>query len=299
MRTKSSCQFPYPLYRVEFWTVRWQKIQAEKFPELSQKRIKCSCMMPTSIIQNQDDLLVSSFSMHKDLNESPEIFCVEFLYLKCRQPTIGRPDCTEKSNTLSSRCMQYHRVLFLWRYPHRTPRTMLLKVTFILKPQIHIRTTCQNLEFFYISPVLRGRLSLSTAAVSGVGNQVGEIIVGIVAHQESRRIAFPDESLTASRPTGSAGIQEPVAVSVDLFRYRAVLLYQLQMAYPAAHLRKCPQILFARSGVSNTVPCEGFVQTYQQFHSCFSPNMPGEYHAIDDHNESLRTEESLVEQQFA
>jgi len=98
---------------------------------------------------------------------------------------------------------------------------MLLKVTFILKPQINIRTRRQHLEFFYIAIVLQDRLSLSMAVVSDAGNQACEIIVDIVALQEARYIAFPNESLTVSRPTGFVDIQKPVALSEGLFRYPA------------------------------------------------------------------------------
>ncbi len=299
MSTKSSRQFPNPLYWIEFWAVRWQEIQPKKLPELCQKGIERSSMMPASIIQNQNNLPISSLSIHDHLDESPKVFGIEFLYLERHKATINRPDCAEKGNTFSCRCMQHYWILFFWRYPHRTAGTMLLKMTFILKPQVHIRTTSQNLEFFYIVSAPRGRPSQSTVWACDVETQAGETTVCIVVLQESHRIAYPNENLTAFRPTGFASIQDPVAMSADLFRYRAELLYQLRRVFLVVPLQKGPQILFARIDESNIAPCEDSVQTARQFHSCFSRNMTGEYHATDDHNENLQIEESLAALRFA
>ena len=57
-------------------------------------------------------------------------------------------DGSKTSDGLAGRCMDEHRVLVLWWYPHATACTVLLEVAFVQTPQFNVLSFGQTAQFF-------------------------------------------------------------------------------------------------------------------------------------------------------
>jgi hypothetical protein len=147
--------------------------------------LELACMMPSCVIQNHDHLPTPAVVTQEVLQEAKETLRAECIGLSCHQASIGHANGSEYGNTLASRCMENDGIGLLWRYPHGTPRTVLLEMAFVLKPKIPVIPSCQGAEFFYISAA-----PLGLPWQSGAGAFVDEspargITSGIGVRQDS------------------------------------------------------------------------------------------------------------------
>ena len=78
---------------------------------------------------------------------------------------VAQPDSTKVAYAFPCWVMQQHRVLLLRRYPHPAPRSVLLEVDFIGRPEIYSWICHELSEFFYIPLEPQDRLGQSKAAV--------------------------------------------------------------------------------------------------------------------------------------
>jgi len=78
---------------------------------------------------------------------------------------IPQTDSSKIAHAFTSGMVQQYRVFVLWRYPHQTTRTILLKMDFITRPQIDLRIGCEPSEFFYMPPEVQDRPGRSKGAV--------------------------------------------------------------------------------------------------------------------------------------
>jgi hypothetical protein len=77
--------------------------------------------------------------------------------------------------------MQTHRVHLFRGYPHRTACAMLLKMAFVLEPQVKIVSSSEMAEFFYIGVAPRGRGGPRAAEVCASGIPTAKTAVGTAA----------------------------------------------------------------------------------------------------------------------
>lgn len=89
---------------------------------------------------------------------------LSFLSLENQFP-IPQTNSAEIAHTLTGGVMQQYGVLFLRRNPHQTPRSMLLKMDFIDRPQINVRISGKPTEFFYMPPEAQDWLGRSAGVV--------------------------------------------------------------------------------------------------------------------------------------
>jgi len=87
------------------------------------------------------------------------------------QLPVAQPDGTKVSYALSCWMMQQHRVLLLRGDPHPAPRSILLKMDFIGRPEIYSWIGHELSKFFYMPPEPRDRLGQSKGEVYGGENQ--------------------------------------------------------------------------------------------------------------------------------
>jgi hypothetical protein len=78
-----------------------------------------------------------------------------------RVAAIGWTDGPENGRRIPGWSMKKHKIGIFRKYPHDTPRSVLLKVTFIGKPQINVLSSGQFSEFLYMWPLPWDRLERS------------------------------------------------------------------------------------------------------------------------------------------
>lgn len=94
--------------------------------------------MPASIVCNNNHLAAFTTSAKKALQESQECSGIECLGPLNNQCSIGNTHCPQYADLLSGGGMQHYGIFQLRGNPHGTPRAVLLKVAFVLKPQINV-----------------------------------------------------------------------------------------------------------------------------------------------------------------
>jgi len=120
VRAQSTGQSPDPFDRVELRAVRRQKIQAYYVAMFGQPGREQFCMMPSSIVQNNDHAAVFATMTHQLSQKRAEAQRVEGFFLADYQAARFGTDGPENSDLLSSRRMQQHGIDILGRNPHGT-----------------------------------------------------------------------------------------------------------------------------------------------------------------------------------
>lgn len=142
MCTKTACKLPDSLNRIKLWTVRRQEQQLQSMPIFSKPRSQQFCVMPASIVHNNNHLAALTMSSEKTFQEPLKRICIKRLSTFGDKGAISNANRPQYPDMLSGRSMQRDRILNVRRYPHDTPRTVLLKMTFILKPQVNVISFC-------------------------------------------------------------------------------------------------------------------------------------------------------------
>jgi len=124
-------------------------------------------MMVPGIVCNHNCAPPASRTGLPETFEKPmERHGVELLLLSlANQFPVAQTDSSEIAHTLARGMMQQYGVLFLWWNPHQTPRSMLLKMNFIRRPQIDCGIGCEPSEFFYMPPGVPARPGQSADVV--------------------------------------------------------------------------------------------------------------------------------------
>lgn len=91
------------------------------------------------------------------LKEGLEALSVEFVFAAHDQTSVSFAHRAEHCYAFPSRGMKENGVQNFRRHPHDTSGTMLLKMTFVLKPYIKISASGEAQEFFYIAVGLQGQ----------------------------------------------------------------------------------------------------------------------------------------------
>lgn len=151
MRTQTTGQLPYSLDRIQLRAIRRQKIQSDYVTILVQPWSQCPSVVPACIVHHHHNFSISSSSAQKSRKKTLETLRFEPLSRHRQQASICRAHCSEDSHLFPCWCMKNNRISIFGRYPHRTTRTVLLEMTFILEPQINLLVFHHATEFFYMS----------------------------------------------------------------------------------------------------------------------------------------------------
>jgi hypothetical protein len=136
MDASSPHQTPDPLYGIQLWTIRRQKIECKALSMSGSPLLMHLGMMISGIIRDYQ-YSTSRFAavQSKVLEEPQERLGIKTSFLSLEKEfTIAQAHRREVANATVGRMMQDYRIASFWRYPHTAARTMLLKTDFIHSP---------------------------------------------------------------------------------------------------------------------------------------------------------------------
>lgn len=99
-------------------------------------------MMPPSIVYNNNHLTAFAMSPEKKLQERLKCIGIKRLSTLCDKGAVSNANCPQYPDMLSGWGMKCDRVFNVRRYPHCTPRTVLLEMTFVFKPEVNVISFC-------------------------------------------------------------------------------------------------------------------------------------------------------------
>lgn len=172
MSAKSAGELPHPFHGIQIRTVCGKEIKPQKISMVMQPRSKVTSMMPSSVIQNDKHQLVSSAMPQKLFQKRKKGHRVKPILKTCGETPVMDADRSKHSDAFARRRMQNKWVHILRRHPHNTTGSVLLKMAFILKPQINVISPCETQEFFYMRVAPLGLLAQLSASVCACENRV-------------------------------------------------------------------------------------------------------------------------------
>src|SRR5277367_316567 len=115
--------------------------------------------MVLSVVANGDDAATGHRTRLPELfKELPEGFAIETSGFTSKQESaIAQTHGREVTHALPGRMMIYHRIPGFRRNPHAAAGTLLLKVHFVQRPQIHGVVAHQSAGFFYVPSAVTDR----------------------------------------------------------------------------------------------------------------------------------------------
>ena len=156
---------------------------------VSQPRLERFRMVPPGIVEDNDHFPTPSLVAQKLLQEGEKRVGRKPLSSHGHKSSIGHAHRPKDRNTFAGRSMEYNRVhIFRW-HPHGAPGTMLLKMTFVFRPQIKIISSDEATSFFYISAAPQGPTSQSVGAACVDEIPSGGRASGIDARRDPPRSA--------------------------------------------------------------------------------------------------------------
>jgi hypothetical protein len=155
VRAEPPRQLPNALDGIEIGTVRRKEVELESMAMIVKPGMKNSSMTEARIIHDQDHPPVRPGMTQKQPQNGLECFGVEGRDRESNEAAVGRTDSPENGRRLLGWGVKKHMIGIFRGNPHDTPRPVLLKMTFIGKPQINVLSLGQFSEFFYMRPSLR------------------------------------------------------------------------------------------------------------------------------------------------
>jgi len=172
-------------------------------------------MVVARIIHDRDYFPVWPGVTQKQPQKCQECFRVKGRGRESDEATVGRTDGTENGHRLPGGGMKKHRIGVFRGNPHCTTGSVLLKVTFIGKPQINVLSSGQFLEFFYMRLSPRGLLERSKPWVCADGTRVGGKASGTGGRQCRSDRGSSDDDSGVFRPRVSGDILKASALGED------------------------------------------------------------------------------------
>ena len=157
MSAKSPDQFPHPFYRIEIGAVGWQEIKANAIMMFIQPWFESLCMMPTSIVENNNHEMILASMTKKLLEKHEKGGSIEFFIQVSNQASVKVTDSSKNTDALARWGVKHDWIdVFRW-YPHGASGAVLLKMAFIFIPEVNAGILGDSMEFFYMHVVIPGR----------------------------------------------------------------------------------------------------------------------------------------------
>src|SRR5436305_3286941 len=150
MKAEPTGELPHPLDRVQLWTVRREKIQAQSAGVARSPLFVENGVMVLRVVRYHDRRSTASpCNLLQGLQELKEGGGVEALILAAEyQLPISQANCAKVPNATPSRIVQEGRLLDLRGNPHSAAGAMLLEVHLIERPKVHFACPHEGSEFF-------------------------------------------------------------------------------------------------------------------------------------------------------
>ena len=252
-------------------------------------RMKNCRVMEACIIQDQNDLSARSGVTKKNSQKDLRSFGVKGCHGERHEAAIGRTNSPEDGHGLSGRRMIEHEIGGLGGNPHDTPRAVLLKMTFIGKPQVDVLSFCQFSEFFYMRLWPQNRPERSRLGVCADGIPVGGTPSGIDErpYRSNRRTLY--DGSTAFPPKSSGHSLRVADLAGDPGRWPEECSLIRSRADRAFRLLRVRRSRYSGSGGSSTGPLSRFAPNDRRFLKNSCPSRKEVRRGAGGHNEILQT----------
>lgn len=176
-------QFPDALDRVEFGTVRRQKVQPKVILDLLPPRSMQRGVVVAGIVDNHNHLTPTPTSDAFEFSqESPAGLRIKHAFRsRHAEFSVAETDRPEETDALARRRMPADRIEHFGRNPHAAARAVLLEVNLIEGPEIDVRLSGQAPEFFYARPEVQGPPVPPAVVVCAAGSRVDETVADTAA----------------------------------------------------------------------------------------------------------------------
>jgi hypothetical protein len=145
---QSSGKLPHPLYDVEFRAIGWKKKELQVPLVFSQPGLYELGVVPAGIVQDHYHF-PQRWTVAKQTPEEPkEGLGIEGSLLLGEEVPVTNAHRPQEAHILPRRGMHHNGVSILMRDPHGATTSVLLEMTFVLKPQIDVTACGQAVEFF-------------------------------------------------------------------------------------------------------------------------------------------------------
>lgn len=185
MSSFSPNELPDPFDGIEFWAVGRHEFQRKTLPAfLAPCRVEPGVVVADVVNDEHHSPSRVRADAPQALEKSKESLAIELAFLPAvNELPVPEPDRPEVSDAFSGRVVKHDRVFDLRRYPHATPRTVLLKPHFVHSPQVHPPIPSQRVQFFYIQPGGLGLRGQFWDAACACEIQAVEKFVGTASRQ--------------------------------------------------------------------------------------------------------------------
>lgn len=157
MSAKAACQFPYSFNSVQLRAVGGKEVKAQESSIFVQPRLEDAGMVIARVVEDHHHFPPPPIMSYHLLKEGLEALSVELFFAADDQTPVSFAHRAEHCHAFPSRGMKEDGVHnFRW-YPHGASGTMLLEMTFVLKPHLKVFASGEAQEFFYIAVGLRGQ----------------------------------------------------------------------------------------------------------------------------------------------
>jgi hypothetical protein len=150
VQTQTPGQFPDPLDRIQFWTVGWQEVQREaRSLFVSPGLVESRFVIVGVVADNYYAALTSHAGSRQDFEKCQESLGVESTgLLAIDKLSVAQPNGPKVTNAFAGGMVEQNGILDFRRHPHPAAGTVLLKMNFVQRPQVHSTVPYQFLKFF-------------------------------------------------------------------------------------------------------------------------------------------------------
>ena len=200
---KSFKELPNPLDGIELRAVWWEEKQRKfRLFGIAPVGVKGGVVISGVINDDHDTSTRSGADAMQVAQEDPTGLSVEMTRGGKRAKfTVPQSNGTEVAGAFSCRSMQAYRVVDLGWHPHPAATSVLLEMNFIHRPQVDVRISRQQPEFF-LQPLGRWDL-MGQPLVAACAGEIpdDEKVADIAAHAGLRRSVASKMSRAADHPT--------------------------------------------------------------------------------------------------
>jgi len=290
-------EFPHSLNRIEFRTVRRQKVQTEMVGHFLSPRFMERGVVVPRVIDDDHGLAPRTTGYSFQLMEElPTGFGVKHTFGTGHdQLAVSQTHGSEKADAFARRGVQANGICYFGRHPHAATGAMLLEMHFIHGPQINLRVASQAAQFFCVSPAIPGRLGPLGAGACVNENPIGGIAAGIAEPLDLYPVPYPDRPTELGHPTFGSANQTWQGCRVRRTRPRSTGVHSSAQGVRDVRHQTSRITLAIQIAEPNSPPCAASHLIIRRLAGRLVLERPAGLHAADDHSARRRYDESHLE----
>ena len=182
---------------------------------LGQEGLQQHGVMIAGIVEHHDHAAPASLVAQQLLEGAPKDLGVEYGADMADELPGAQIDRTEAGHGVTRRSLQQKRILVLRWHPHAAARPVLLEVTFVQAPQLHISFSSQAPQFFLLPRLSADRPERLVGAAYAAGSPSAEGVFGIVVRPSPHHSDGGDARRASGRPTAWRRARSPAESCAD------------------------------------------------------------------------------------